>query len=164
MCFPADLIVLPSERDVFHAIPLKDPTAQPPFEAMHRLSPLEKKEVDRQVTELLQKGYLEPSSSLYGSPMQKNDGSLRTVIDYRALNKLTVRNSSPLPRIDDLLDSVQGATIFSSLYHQIRICADDVLKTAFQSPSGLYQWRLLALGLFMTAWKVAGALVPALVA
>ena len=94
------------------------------------------------MTELLQKGYIQPSSFPFGSPIlfvQKKDGSLRMVIDYCALNKLTVRNSYPLPWIDDLLDSVQGATILNSLdltsgYHQIRICADAFVRLPSRRP------------------------------
>lgn len=75
--------------------------------------------------------------------MQKKDGTLRMVIDYRALNKITVKNKYPLPRIDGLLDMVQGATVFSGLdlmsgYHQIKILPEDVPKTAFRAPFGLF--------------------------
>jgi hypothetical protein len=69
------------------------------------------------------------------------------VIDYRALNKLTVKNKYPMPRIDDTLDQLQGSTVFTSLdltsgYHQIRITEEDVPKTAFRTPMGLYQWKV----------------------
>ncbi len=153
--FPDDLVDLPPVRPVAHAIPLLDPNAPAPFRPLYRLSPLELKEVNEQVTSLLRKGYIEPSSSPYGAPIlfvQKKDGTLRMVIDYRALNKLTVKNRYPLPRIDDLLDGAQGASVFSSLdlmsgYHQIRIQPDDIPKTAFRTPSGLYQWKVLSFGL-----------------
>ena len=99
--FPEDLQELPPARPVFHAIPLQEPTSTPPFQPMYRLSPKEYAEVDQQVKSLLAKGFIEPSSSPYGAPIpfvQKKDGSLRMVIDYRALNKLTVKNRYPLPR------------------------------------------------------------------
>lgn len=103
---------------MFHTIPLKDPDAQPPFKQMASQFPKERDEVDRQVKELLSKGYIEPSCSHYGAPIlfvQKRDDSLRMVTHYRALNKLTVKNKYRLPRIYNLLDTVSGACIFSSL-------------------------------------------------
>jgi hypothetical protein len=119
------------------------------------LSPLELAEIKRQLADFLAKGYIEPSSSPYGAPVlfvSKKDGGLRMCIDYRALNKLTVKNRYPLPRIDDLLDQLQGAKVFSSLdlqsgYHQIRISDQDVPKTAFRTPMGHYQFKVLCFGL-----------------
>ncbi|WP_180706512.1 hypothetical protein, partial [Campylobacter coli] len=93
---------LPPDRGVGHTIPL-EPDAKPPWRRGYRLSPAEVEEVKRQVTELLKQGLIEPSTSPYGAPVlfvQKKDGSLRMCIDYRALNKLTVKNRYPLPRID----------------------------------------------------------------
>ena len=153
--FPEDITDLPPEREVDHVIPLLDPAATPPFRALYRLSPAEHAEVQKQVTDLLAKGYIEPSSSPYGAPIlfvRKKDGTLRMVIDYRALNRLIVKNRYPLPRIDDLLDAAQGAQYFSSLdlmsgYHQIRIRPEYEPKTAFRTPMGLYQWRVLSFGL-----------------
>jgi len=109
----------------------------------------------RQVKELLKHGLIEPSSSPYGAPVLfvgKKDGSLRMCIDYRALNKITVKNKYPLPRIDQLLDSLSGAKAFTSLdlqsgYHQIRITPEDVAKTAFRTPFGHYQFKVLSFGL-----------------
>jgi hypothetical protein len=99
-----------------------------------------------QLTKLLKLGLVEPSSSPYGAPVLfvgKKDGTLRMCIDYRALNKITVKNKYPLPRIDQLMDSLAGAKVFTSLdlqsgYHQIRITPEDVAKTAFKTPFGHY--------------------------
>lgn len=134
---------VPQDRGAFETIPL-EPNAVPPFKPMYRLSPLEREEVERQIKELLSKGLIEPSLSPYGAPIlfvKKKDGSLRMVIDYRALNKLTVKNRYPLPRIDDLLDQLQGSKFFSSLdllsgYYQVPLHASDVPKTAFRTPQG----------------------------
>lgn len=146
---------LPPERGgPGHTINL-EPNSKPPFRPVYRLSPLELQEVKKQLAELLEKGYIEPSSSPFGAPVlfvQKKDGSLRMCVDYRALNKLTVKNRYPLPRIDDLFDALQGATCFSSLdlmsgYHQIRVAPADVEKTAFRTPIGHFQFRVLPFGL-----------------
>ena len=119
------------------------------------MSPAEQVEMERQVTEGLRWGIIEPSTSPYGAPclfVTEKDGSLHMCVDYCALNKMTVKNKYPLPRIDDLLDQLHGATVFSSLdlqsgYHQTRIQDEDVEKTAFKTPMGLYQFRVLAFGL-----------------
>jgi hypothetical protein len=145
---------LPPDRGANHTIPT-ELGHSPPFKAMYRLSQLEKAEMEKQIHGLLEKGFIEPSISPYGAPIifvKKKDGTLRMVIDYRAINALTIKNKYPLPRIDDLLDQLQGSTVFSSLdlqsgYHQIRIQPDDVAKTAFRTPLGHFQWRVLAFGL-----------------
>ena len=145
---------LPPVRDTAHTIPL-EPGHKPPFRPIYRLSPVELNEVERQVSELLKQGLIEPSSSPYGAPVlfvTKKDGSLRMCIDYRALNKITIKNKYPLPRTDQLLDSLSGAKVFSSLdllsgYHQIRIPDEDVPKTAFRTPFGHYQFKVLSFGL-----------------
>ena len=145
---------LPPERNIGHAIST-EPDSTPPDRHLYRMSPAEKAEIRRQITEGLRRGILEPSTAPYGAPclfVSKPDGSLRMCVDYRALNKQTIKNKYPLPRIDDLLDQLQGASVFSSLdlqsgYHQIRIKDEDVPKTAFKTPMGLYQFRVLAFGL-----------------
>ena len=144
---------LPPLRGEGHAINTGD--APPVSKAMYRLSPKERDEVERQVTELLDKGLIQPSQSPYGAPVlfvQKKDGELRMCVDYRALNNITVKDKYPLPRIDDLLDRLQGATVFISLdlqsgYHQIRIADEDVPKTAFRTHKGLYEFKVLSFGL-----------------
>jgi hypothetical protein len=145
---------LPPKRNTAHVIPL-EPGARPVYKPMYRLTQAEKAEVERQVTELLCKGYIEPSQSPWGAPVlfvPKKDGGLRMCIDYRALNKLTVKNRYPLPRIEDLLEQLQGAKVHSGLdlasgYWQIRIDDEDVPKTAFRTHLGHYQWRVLSFGL-----------------
>jgi len=142
---------LPPERNTAHTIPL-EPGHKPPFRPIYRLSPVELAEVENQVTELLKNGLIEPSSSPYGAPVlfvTKKDGSLRMCIDYRALNKITVKNKYPMPRTDQLLDVLSGAQVFSSLdlqsgYHQIRIPKEDISKTAFRTPFGHYQFKVLS--------------------
>ena len=105
------------ERPVSHTIPSEDPHALPPFNPVYRLSKPEQTMCQEQITVLLEKGHIEPSSSPYGAPVlfvQKKDGRLFMCVGYRALNKQTVKNRYPLPRID-LLGGCQGACIFSSL-------------------------------------------------
>jgi hypothetical protein len=145
----------PDRPGVSHTIPLLDPHAKPPSKPLYRLSRNEVMEAERQVKLLLEKKFIEPSTSPYGAPImfvQKKDGSLRMVIDYRALNRPTVKNKYPMPRIDDALDQLQGATLFTSLdltsgYHQIRISDEDVPKTAFRTLDGLFHWLVLPFGL-----------------
>ena len=119
---------LPPDRSTGHTVPL-EPGSKPTFGPVYKLSPAEKREVERQVTEYLKKGFIEDSKSSHVSPVifvAKKDGSLRVCVDYRALDSKTVKSKYLLPRIDDLIDQVQGSFVFSSLdlqsgYHQIRI-------------------------------------------
>ena len=142
---------LPNMRQV---IPLV-PNSVPPKRPMFRYSPAELKEMQTQVQDLLQQGLVQKSTSPYGSPVlfvKKKDGTLRMCIDFRGLNKITIPNRYPLPRIDDLLDRLQGAKIFSSLdllsaYHQIRLTDEDAPKTAFRTPFGLYEYKVMPFGL-----------------
>lgn len=122
-----------------------------PSDISYRLSPRELEEAKRQVTEFVLLGHVQDSTSPCSSPIlfvQKKDGTLRMCVDYRALNKITTKNKYPLPRMDDLLDLLQGSKVFSSLdlasgYHQIRIMPEDVLKTAFSTPFGHYEFKVL---------------------
>ena len=144
---------LPPDRGVGHTINLSD--SSPVSKPMYRLSPKEQQEVTRQVKDLLARGLIQPSHSAYSSPVifvRKKSGELRMCVDYRALNQKTVKDKYPLPRIDDLLDRLQGASVFSSLdlqsgYHQIRIASEDVPKTAFSTPLGLFEFCVLPFGL-----------------
>ncbi|KAL0536186.1 hypothetical protein IC582_025125 [Cucumis melo] len=117
--------------------------------------PVELKELKVQLQELLDKGFIRPSVSPWGAPVlfvKKKDGSMRLCIDYRELNKVTVKNRYPLPRIDDLFDQLQGATVFSKIdlrsgYHQLRIKDGDVPKTTFRSRYGHYEFIVMSFGL-----------------
>ena len=153
--FPNDLPhYLPPRREVGHTIPLEE-GAKPVFRPIYRLSPAERDEVQRQVTDLLERGWINPSKSPYGSPIlfvQKKDGSLRMCVDYRALNKQTVKNRYAMPRIDDLMDQLRGSIFFTKIdlaqgYHQIRISESDTEKTAFRTPIGHFEYRVLPFGL-----------------
>nr|GEU75018.1 putative reverse transcriptase domain-containing protein [Tanacetum cinerariifolium] len=118
-------------------IPGAAPVAWPPY----RLAPSEMKELSEQLQELSDKGFIRPSSSPWGAPIlfvKKKDGSFRMCINYRELNKLTVKNRYPLPRIDDLFDQLQGSSIYSKIYlrsgyHQLRVREQDIPKTAFRT-------------------------------
>ena len=144
---------LPPDRGVHHTIDLTE--KKTPFKHPYRLSPKELEEAKKQIADLLAKGFIQPSQSPFGAPIlfvQKKDGSLRMCIDYRGLNAITSRNRYPLPNIQDLLDKFSGATVFSSLdlasgYHQIRINEEDVPKTAFTTPFGHYEFKVLSFGL-----------------
>ncbi|GJY58447.1 putative reverse transcriptase domain-containing protein [Tanacetum coccineum] len=137
--FPEDLSGLPPTRQVEFQIDLV-PGVAPVARAPYRLAPSEMKELSEQLKELSDKGFIRPSSSPWGAPVlfvKKKDGSFWMCIDYRELNKLTVKNHYPLPRIDDLFDQLQGSSIYSKIdlrsgYHQLRVREEDILKTAFR--------------------------------
>ncbi|GJP65692.1 hypothetical protein CLOP_g22560 [Closterium sp. NIES-67] len=115
---------------------IEEPGSKPTFRAPYRLSPTELTDMKKQIEYLLAKGLIRPSTSPYGAPVlftPKPDGSLRMCIDYRALNKQTIKNKYPIPRIDDLLDQLRGATVFSKLdlrsgYWQIRMGDNSIYK------------------------------------
>ncbi|GJS65083.1 putative reverse transcriptase domain-containing protein [Tanacetum coccineum] len=152
--FPEDLPGLPPTRPVEFQIDLI-PGAAPVARAPYRLAPSEMKELSEQLQELSDKGFIRPSSSPWGAPVlfvKKKDGSFRMCIDYRELNKLTVKNRYPLPRIDDLFDQLQGSSIYSKIdlrsgYHQLRVREQDVPKTAFRTRYGHYEFQVMPFGL-----------------
>jgi hypothetical protein len=119
------------------------------------MTPKELAELKVQLNELLDKGYIRPSSSPWGCLalfVKKKDQSLRLCVDYRPLNAVTIKNKYPLPRINILFDQLAGAKVFSkvdlrSCYHQIKILPDDVLKTAFSTRYGSYEYLVMSLGL-----------------
>src|ERR687886_489731 len=152
--FPEELPGLPPRRQVEFEIDLV-PGAAPIARAPYRLAPSEMKELSDQLQELLDKGFIRPSSSPWGAPVlfvKKKDGSMRMCIDYRELNKLTVKNRYPLPRIDDLFDQLQGSSVYSKIdlrsgYHQLAVKERDVLKTAFRTRYGHYEFLVMPFGL-----------------
>ncbi|GJV55351.1 putative reverse transcriptase domain-containing protein [Tanacetum coccineum] len=123
--------------------------------APYRLAPSEVKEFPDQLQELSNKGFIRPSSSPWGAPVlfvKKKDGSFRMCIDYRELNKLTVKNRYLLPRIDDLFDQLQGSSVYSKIdlrsgYHQLRVREEDISKTAFRTRYGHYEFQVMLFGL-----------------
>lgn len=155
---------LPPTRQYDHHIPLI-PGARPVSMRPYRVAPELKTEIERQVKELLRQGVITHSSSPFASHVllvKKIDKAMgqdpsipplwRLVIDYRHLNALTVKGKYPLPVIDELLDELSGATWFSKLdlragYHQIRLAPGEEPKTAFQTHSGHYEFKVMAFGL-----------------
>ncbi|GMH29382.1 hypothetical protein Nepgr_031225 [Nepenthes gracilis] len=127
------------------------PISKPP----DRMAPAELKELKQQLQELLDKGFIRPSVSPWGAPVlfvKKKDGTMRLCVDYRELNKITIKNKYPLPRIDDLLDQLQGAYVFSKIdlrsgHHQLRISKEDIAKTAFEPRYGHYEFVVMPFGL-----------------
>ncbi|GKE63856.1 putative reverse transcriptase domain-containing protein, partial [Tanacetum coccineum] len=155
--FLEDLPGLPPSRHVDFVIELV-PGAAPVARALYRLAPSEMKELARQLQELSDKGFIRPSSSPWGAPVlfvKKKDGSFRMCIDYRKLNKLTIKNRYPLPRIDDLFDQLQGSSVYSKIdlrsgYHQLRVREKDIPITAFRTRYGHYEFQVMSFGLTNT--------------
>nr|GEZ31216.1 putative reverse transcriptase domain-containing protein [Tanacetum cinerariifolium] len=124
------------------------PGVVPVARAPYRLAPSEMKELAEQLQELSNKGFIRPSSSPWGAPVlfvKKKDRSFRMCIDYRELNKQTVKNRYPLPRIDDLFDQLQGSSVYLKIdlrlgYHQLRVREEDIPKTAFRTRYGHYEF------------------------
>ncbi|MCO5603226.1 hypothetical protein L7F22_057373 [Adiantum nelumboides] len=131
------------------------PGSSPPNKPPYRVSQAQQEEIMRQVNELVEKGMVRPSSSPFCSPVllvQKKDGTYRMCVDYRALNRITIKNRFPVPGVEDLFDKLQGSTYFSRIdiksgYHQIRIVDEDIVKTAFRTTFGLYEYLVMPFGL-----------------
>nr|GEV94764.1 putative reverse transcriptase domain-containing protein [Tanacetum cinerariifolium] len=152
--FLKDLPGLSSPRQVEFRIDLI-PGATPVAHAPYHLAPSELKEIYEQLKELFEKGFIRPSSSPWGAPVlfiKKKDGSFRMCIDYRELNKLTIKNKYLLPRIDDLFDQLQGSSVYSKIdlrsgYHQLHIREEDIPITVFRTRYGHYEFQVMPFGL-----------------
>ncbi|GKA75715.1 putative reverse transcriptase domain-containing protein [Tanacetum coccineum] len=155
--FPENLPGLPPVRQVEFQIDLI-PGAAPVARTPYRLAPLEMQELSNQLQELTDRGFIRPSTSPWGAPVlfvKKKDGSFRMCIDYRELNKLTIKNhNDPLypQRIDDLFDQLQGSSVYSKIdlrsgYHQLRVRNEDIPKTAFRTRYGHYEFQVMPFGL-----------------
>nr|GEV27057.1 putative reverse transcriptase domain-containing protein [Tanacetum cinerariifolium] len=145
---------LPSVHQVEFRIDLI-PGAKPEARAPYRLAPSDMQELSDQLQELANRGFIRPSTSPWGAPVlfvKNKDGSFRMCIDYRELNKLTVKNRYPLPRIDDLFDQLQGLSVYSKIdlrtgYHQLRVKDEDIPKTDFRTRYGHYEFQMMPFGL-----------------
>jgi hypothetical protein len=152
--FPEELPGFPPEREMEFTIDLK-PGTEPIARTPYRMSTPELQELKMQLKELLDLGLIRPSVSPWGAPVifiRKKDGSWRLCIDYHQLNKATIKNQYPLPRIDDLFDQMKGTTVFSKIdlrsgYHQLQIKEEDIPKTTFKMRFGHYEFIVLPFGL-----------------
>ena len=152
--FPKDLPGLPPDCEVEFSIEL-EPSTAPISRRPYRMALRELAEMKKQLEELMDKGFIRPSSSPWGCPaifVKKKDGTLRMCVDYRPLNAVTVKNKYPLPRIDTLFDQLAGAKVFSKIdlrsgYHQIKIRPQDIPRTAFSTRYGLYEYLVMSFGL-----------------
>ncbi|KAJ9516510.1 hypothetical protein QJQ45_011138 [Haematococcus lacustris] len=153
--FPADLPAgLPPQRAVDHRIEV-EPGKRPPTRSTYNMSTSELAELKAQITEMQEKGFIRPSTSPYAAGVlfvRKKDGTFRMCVDYRPLNRITIKNKYPLPRVENMLDRLHGATVFSKIdlrqgYHQIRIAPEDIPKTAFSTRYGHFEFTVLPFGL-----------------
>jgi hypothetical protein len=152
--FLEELPGMPPERKAEFAVELIPGTA-PISKRAYRVSGPELVELKKQIDELLEKGYIRPSTSPWAAPVlfvEKKDGTKRMCIDYRSLNEVTIKNKYPLPRIEDLFVQLRGANVFSKIdlrlgYHQLRILPSDIPKTTFITKYGLYEFTVMSFGL-----------------
>ncbi|XP_052197382.1 uncharacterized protein LOC127804547 [Diospyros lotus] len=152
--FPEELPGLPPQREIeflIDLVPGTQPISIPPY----KMAPAEMRELKEQLQDLTDKRFIRPSVSPWGAPIlfvKKKDGTLRMYTDYRQLNKVTIKNKYPLPRIEELFDQLQGARVFSKIdlrsgYYQMKIKPEDVPKTAFLSRYGYYEYLVMPFGL-----------------
>jgi hypothetical protein len=152
--FPEDLPGMPPKHKVEFAIEL-EPGTTPISKRAYRVSGPKLVELKKPIDELLEKGYIRPSTSPWVAPVlfvEKKDGSKRMCIEYRGLNEVTIKNKYPLPRIEDLFDQMSGVGVFSKIdlrsgYHQLRIRPLDIPKTTFIAKYGLYDYMVMSFGL-----------------
>ncbi|CAI7775374.1 unnamed protein product [Closterium sp. NIES-54] len=151
---PSDFQKLLAVRAHDHQIEL-EPGAQPTVQRQFRLTQPELDELRKQLDYLLEKKFIRPSSSPFAAPIlftPKKDRGFRMCIDYRALNRVTVKLRYPIPRTDDLIDQLRTARVFSKIdlrggYHQIRVEPSDCAKTAFRTRYGSFEYRVMPFGL-----------------
>ena len=144
----------PPRREVVHSIEVQ-PGSEPTYRTPYRLRPAEQDELEEQVKSLLAQGFIRPSQSPYGAPVlfvPKKDGRWRMCIDYRALNRQTIKDRYPLPRIDTLLDRLGSAKVFTKLdlasgYHQIAMDEGSIYRTAFTTSLGQWEFLVMPFGL-----------------
>ncbi|KAL4347884.1 hypothetical protein GQ457_17G008840 [Hibiscus cannabinus] len=145
---------LPPTREVEFGIDVQ-PGTSPISITPYRMEPVELKELKKQLEELQDKGFIRPSTSPWGAPVlfvKKKDGTMRLYIDYRQLNRVTIKNKYPLPRIEDLFDQLKDASVFSKIdlrsgYYQMRVKEADVPKTAFRTRYGHFEFLVMPFGL-----------------
>ena len=152
--FPVELPGLPPQRVVDFGIELH-PSNSPISMTPHRMTPVELQELRVQLQELLDKGFIRPSTSPWGAPIlftKKKYKTLRLCIDYRQLNRVTVKNQYLLPRIDYLFDQLRGALVYFKIdlrtgYHQLRVRETDIPKTGFRTRYGHFEFTVMPFGL-----------------
>ena len=155
--FPDELPGLPPNRDVDFGIELH-PGISPISMTPHRMAPVELQELRVQLHELLDKGFVRPSTSPWGTPIlfaKKKGKTLRLCIDYRQLNRVTIKNRYPLPRIDDLFDQLRGERVYFKIdlrtgYNQLRVRETDIPKTAFKTRYRHFEFTVMPFGLTNT--------------
>ena len=151
---PSNANSLPPHRDEDHAIEL-EPGKTPPFGPLYNLSEYQLKTLREYIDENLANGFIRPSKSSAGAPVlftPKPDGTLRLCVDYRGLNSMTIKNRYPLPLIDEILDRLSGAQVFTKVdvknaYYRLRIREGDEWKTAFRTRYGLFEYLVMPFGL-----------------
>ena len=153
-CFPDELPGLPPHRDVDFGTELHSGTSTISMTS-HRMAPVELQELRVQLQEPLDKRFIRPNTSPWGAPVlfaKKRGKTLRLCMNYRKLNRVTIKNRYPLPRIDDLLDQLRGVRVYSKIdlhtgYHQLRVRETDVPKTTFRTRYGHFEFTVMPFGL-----------------